>query len=283
MSRSEQIPVDMLLPPERPARIESTAMRFDELCQSIARKGLLQPIGVTDLMNGWYRIRWGTRRTLAHRELGKPTISAIVFEIGEGDEEDDMLTENFQRTEMTEAEEMRAFVAWMDKHKGSVHGCATALNVTDYRVRNALIVAEGPEEVRQAFEENKITVAVAVELTQVPTQLHLTNLLFHAIRSQCSAKFIRIWREQIERDGLDIGIEQVQEVIAQQSQINYANMLQCCVCEQFREYQDASVRGVCHTCWGALMQLKDRAVLEAAMNVQEVNNAEDRPESRPAK
>ena len=206
-------------------------------------------------------------------------ILAQVFEIGEGDEEDDMLTENFQRTEMSEAEEMRAFVRWMKIHGGTINGCATALNVSAYRVRNALIVAEGPENVRQAFEEGKVTTAVAVELCQVPTILHTQNLLFHAIRSQCSAKFIRVWREQIERDGLDIGIEKVQEVIAEQSQINYANTVQCNVCAQLKEYPEQAVRSICHTCWGALMELKDNAMQQALSESQEVSNAEQAVEN----
>lgn len=275
MSKILEIPVDMLLPPEIPARRESTQEKFEELCQSIARRGLMQPIGVTDLTNGYYQLRWGMRRSLAHRELGIKTILAVVHAIDEGDAEDDMLSENFQRTEMTEPEEMRAFSAWMKKHNGSIHGCATALNVSDYRVRNAMIIAEGPEIIREAFENGEIKAPVAVELTQVPTLLHTQNLLFHAKRSQCSAKFIRIWREQIERDGLDIGIKQVEEVIATQSQVNFSNVLKCQCCEQMKEYAQAAVMGVCHTCWAALMQLKDKAVLEAAMENEGGNNGTD--------
>ena len=183
-----------------------------------------------------------------------------------------MLTENFQRTEMSEAEEMRAFIAWMKKHNGSIHGCATALNVSDYRVRNAMIIAEGPENVKEAFEKGQIKAPVAVELTQVPTLLHTQNLLFHAIRSQCSAKFIRVWREQIERDGLDIGIEKVQEVIATQSQVTFANVLQCNCCSQMKQYSEASVMGVCHGCWAALMELRQNAIDQAALEAEEINN-----------
>lgn len=275
MARLEQIEVEQIILPDEIMRRETMSQDIESLVEDIASRGLIQPIGVTQLADGRYRIRWGARRTLAHRMMGKKTISAMIHDEGEADEVDDMARENYQRVQVSDGEDVRFICRYMKEKEISAAECARRLRIPYPRVLRAAAIVGGDEDVVQALYDGKISAAVAEELVQLPSKLHTQNLLFHAIRSGCAAKFIRVWREQIERDGLDIGVEHVQEVIAQQSQVNYANMLQCCVCAQYKDYMAAAVRGVCHVCWGALMDLKDQALLQAAQEPQEVNGAEN--------
>lgn len=209
--------------------------------------------------------------------MNKPTILAMVHQEDEADELDDQVRENYQRVQLSDGEDVRLICRYLAKNEISAAEGARRLRIPYPRVLRAQAIVGGDEAVIAALYEGSITAAVAEELVQLPTKLHRTNLLYHAIKSQCSAKFIRVWREQIDRDGLAVGIEQVEAVIAQQSTVNYANTLQCNVCEQFHDYQTCTVRGVCHVCWGALMSLKDRAILDAAIEQEEVGNDNERP------
>lgn len=278
MAILQEIPVDQIVLPDEIMRKETMSTDINELIEDIAARGLIQPIGVTILPDSRYRIRWGARRTLAHRLMGKLTISAMIHQADEADELDDMARENYQRVQVSDGEDVRFICRYLRDKNVSAAECARRLRIPYPRVLRAQAITGGDEAVIAALYEGTITAAVAEELVQLPTQLHRTNLLYHAIKSQCSAKFIRVWREQIDRDGLAVGIEQVEATIAEHSNINYANMLQCTCCQQFYDYVSCSVRGVCHTCWGALVQLKDRAVLEASVAQEEVNGAETRPQ-----
>lgn len=276
MAHLQEIPVEQVVLPDEIMRRETMSQDINELIEDIASRGLIQPIGVTILPDSRYRIRWGARRTLAHRLMNKPMIAAMIHSEGEADELDDMARENYQRVQVSDGEDVRFICRYLVEKQVSASECARRLRIPYARVLRAQAITGGDDDIVNALYEGSITAAVAEELVQLPTKLHRTNLLYHAQKSQCSAKFIRIWREQIERDGLAVGIQEVEAVIAQQSTINYANTLQCTCCLQFHDYASCSVRGVCHGCWAALMQLKDQAVLNAAIESQEVNGVDVR-------
>lgn len=279
MAELQQIEVTQIILPDSPMRLESLTEDIEPLIEDIASRGLIQAIGVTQLPDGRYRLRWGARRTLAHRMAGWKTIPAMVHAPGEADETDDMARENYQRVQISDAEDVRFIVHYMTEKGITASECSRRLRIPYARCLRAQAIVGGDADVVQALYKGKISAAVAEELVQLPSKLHTQNLLFHAIRSQCAAKFIRIWREQIERDGLDIGVKHVEEVIAQQSQINYANTMQCQVCTQYHDYMSAGVHAVCHTCWGALMSLKDAALQEAAETSQGMSNVEQSAEN----
>lgn len=282
MATLQEIPVELIILPDEIMRRETMQQDIEALVEDIAARGLIQPIGVTTLADGRYRIRWGARRTLAHRMMARTMIPAMVHSENEADETDDMARENYQRVQVSDGEDVRFICRYLKEKNISASECARRLRIPYARVLRAQTITGGDEEVIAALYEGRITAAVAEELVLVPTKLHTQNLLHHAIKSGCSAKFIRIWREQIERDGLDIAVQQVEQIITEQNQVNYANMLQCNVCQLYHDYMHASVKGVCHTCWAALMSLKDEAIAKARQGEQEVNGASEPTQERPA-
>lgn len=248
MAELREIPVEFLMPPDQPMRTTSTAMSMEELIESIASRGLLQPIGVTDLANGWYQIRWGMRRTLAHRHLGKQTILAMVHAIGEGDAVDDMAAENFQREQLSEAEECRFFHQYVAAKGVSPAEAARRLRVPYGRVARAIHILGGDSEVVAAFEEGKVSAAQAAELVDFPAGVYRQNALHHTIRQSLSAKYLRAWREQVEVNGLDLMVQDIPQIISQAVNVNRADQQQCNLCNEWKWVAETSIECVCGTC-----------------------------------
>ena len=111
---------------------------FDDFVNSIRDEGLLQPIIVRTVLDGGYEIIAGQRRFLAYRELGLPTIPALVR-----DDLDDIdatavsLIENVQRADLNAMDKARVYQALHEKY-GSVSLVAKKVGVTPQTVRRYL-------------------------------------------------------------------------------------------------------------------------------------------------
>lgn len=71
-------------------------MEILSLAESIQQNGLLQPLSVRKLPDG-YELIAGERRLRAARELGLPTVPCIVFDVSDRTSAILSLVENIQR------------------------------------------------------------------------------------------------------------------------------------------------------------------------------------------
>ena len=109
--------------PDQPRKaIDADALT--ELAASIERHGLLQPIVVQATGDDRYVLVAGQRRLLAHRELGRSRIAALL---SSGDREELALIENLQRENLPALDEAEALVALKQRHGYSQDELAKAL------------------------------------------------------------------------------------------------------------------------------------------------------------
>jgi len=78
MQELHTIPVALIEPDPNQPRKAFDEVALQELAESIAHHGLIQPVAVLDLGNGRYRLIYGERRWRAHKLAGLDTIRAIV-------------------------------------------------------------------------------------------------------------------------------------------------------------------------------------------------------------
>jgi ParB family chromosome partitioning protein len=95
-----------------------------ELAASIERHGLLQPVVVQPAGNDRYVLVAGQRRLLAHRELGRSRIAALLTA---GDRDELALIENLQRENLPPLDEAEALAALKQRHRYSQDELARAL------------------------------------------------------------------------------------------------------------------------------------------------------------
>lgn len=103
------VPVDAITPdPKQPRRLFNKRAIAD-LARSIRQEGLLEPILVRPTEPGKYQLIAGERRWRATRELGQPTIRAIVHQASEQQAFKLSLIENLQREQLNVIERGLAF------------------------------------------------------------------------------------------------------------------------------------------------------------------------------
>jgi ParB family chromosome partitioning protein len=103
------VPVDAITPdPKQPRRIFNKHAIAD-LARSIRQDGLLEPILIRPTEPGKYQLIAGERRWRATRELGHPTIRALVSQASEQQAFKLSLVENLQREQLNVIERGLAF------------------------------------------------------------------------------------------------------------------------------------------------------------------------------
>ena len=109
--------------PDQP-RQSVDAAGIAELAASIERHGLLQPIVVQPAENDRYTLVAGQRRLLAHRELGRTRIAALLTA---GSRDELALIENLQRENLAPLDEAEALAALKQRHGYNQDELAKAL------------------------------------------------------------------------------------------------------------------------------------------------------------
>ncbi|WP_314010983.1 ParB/RepB/Spo0J family partition protein [Cryptobacterium curtum] len=165
---SEEVPLDTVKPnPDQP-RTHFDVEEIAELAQSIEKEGLLQPILVRKVDDG-YQIIAGERRWQACKKLGMKTVPIRVKDV-EGDKALELaLIENIQRSDLNPIEEAYGYKRLMERQGLTQSEVARAVSKGRSTITNALRLLELPEDAQQLLFEEKITAGHARAILSIPT------------------------------------------------------------------------------------------------------------------
>ena len=130
---------------------------LQELADSIAVHGILQPLLVRPLSNGGYQIVAGERRWRAARMAGLTEVPAVVRELSDSEMAEIALVENLQREDLNPLEEAEGYGFLIDTYGLTQEEIAKAVGKSRPAVTNALRLLGLPQEVRAALAEGKIS------------------------------------------------------------------------------------------------------------------------------
>jgi ParB family chromosome partitioning protein len=122
---------------------------------------LLQPILVTPLENGGYRIVAGERRWRAARLAGLKEVPVYVRELSEKQVMQLALIENIQRQDLTPIEEAKAYKQLMDKYFMTQQELAKAVGKSRSAIANAVRLLELAEPVQKYLDRGELSVGHA--------------------------------------------------------------------------------------------------------------------------
>ena len=127
--------------------------RFDEvelqaLADSIAQHGLLQPLAVRDMGNGYYQIIAGERRWRACRLAGLSEVPVTVVEADDRTVMELALVENLQREDLNPMEEAEGYRVLLEEYGLTQEQAAQQVGKSRSAVANALRLLTLSDEVR---------------------------------------------------------------------------------------------------------------------------------------
>ena len=149
------LPVEAIRPNRFQPRREFDEAALEELRESIARHGILQPLSVRDIGGGKYELIAGERRLRAARLAGLTTVPVIFRTATDAELAEMALIENIQREDLNPIEEARAYEQLLTKFRLSQEDLARRVARSRSAIANSVRLLRLAEEV-QAFIANGV-------------------------------------------------------------------------------------------------------------------------------
>jgi len=159
--------------PEQP-RVQFKEEAIDELADSIAERGVLQPILLRPHGDG-FEIVAGERRWRAAQRARLHTIPALVREIDDSTAAEIALIENVQREDLNAIEEAEGFRQLIQRHGHTQDNVAKLVHKSRSHVANLLRLLDLPEFVRQSLVRGDISMGHARAVATAPDPEELTK------------------------------------------------------------------------------------------------------------
>lgn len=144
---------------------------LEELAASIKEHGLLQPILVTEIKGGKYRIISGERRWRASRIAGLTEVPVIVKDLSKQEIMEIALIENLQREDLNTVEEAKGYETLMKEFGLTQEAVAKRVGKSRPVVANALRILSLPEYVLELLEKEEINAGQARSLIPIKEKL----------------------------------------------------------------------------------------------------------------
>jgi ParB family chromosome partitioning protein len=154
--------VSQIEPDRNQARKYFNEQALFELAESISQYGIIEPIVVKPMENGFYKIIAGERRWRASRMAQLREIPAIVKDdISEVDAFKMSFAENLQRQSLTPIEEALGFVRMRDEFNMTQQEISNATGKSRSTVANVVRLLKLPQSVQNMVEDGSLSVAHA--------------------------------------------------------------------------------------------------------------------------
>lgn len=174
-----EIPVEKITENPRQPRYHFSPSDLEDLISSIKEHGIIQPLVVTRMGEG-YELIAGERRLRASRTLGLKTVPAVVREATEQQKLELALIENIQRQDLNAMEEALAYRALIDEFNLTQEDVGQRVGKSRSAVANIIRLLELPEEMLNALRDGMITKSHARSLLAEP-DAQKRRALFDAI------------------------------------------------------------------------------------------------------
>ncbi len=157
-------------------RVEEAAL--EQLAASIAEHGVLQPILVTETLDG-YQLVAGERRVRAAQLAGLDRVPAVVRQLADRDQLELALVENIQRADLNAMEEASAYRQLIEEFGFTQEQLAERVGRARSTVANTLRLLEMDGRVQEAVADGRLSEGHARAMAGLPgpQQAHLLETI----------------------------------------------------------------------------------------------------------
>ena len=201
-----EIDIDRILPNSQQPRKSFDEESLEELAGSIRQHGVVQPIVVRPLEDGFFQLIAGERRWRASQRAGLLKIPAVIRQAGEHDTLEIALIENLQRQDLNPLEEAQAYERLIVDFGMTQDEVARRVGKNRATIANMLRLLKLPIEVQHWLRENKLSTGHAKALLSLSELSAILDAARRVIQGNLSVRqaemlVSRISKGETEHDG----------------------------------------------------------------------------------
>ncbi len=173
-----RIPVELIEPNPRQPRHDFDETALQELASSIKLHDIVQPITVTQMTGGKYRLISGERRWRASKIAGLKDVPAYIRQANDQELLELALLENLQREDLNAVEIALSYKRMMEELNYTQEQVAERMGKERSTVANYIRLLKLPPDIQVAVRKNEISMGHARALINVDTvdkQLFIYN------------------------------------------------------------------------------------------------------------
>ena len=183
-----RLPLAKLEPRRDQPRTNFDQEKLEELAESIREHGLIQPITVRPVSDGFYQIIAGERRWRAARKAGLYDVPVNIIDADDRETEELALIENLQREDLNPIEEARGYQQLMKKFDLTQEQVADRVGKSRPVVANSLRLLRLPDAVIVLTESGKLSLSHARALLEVKDPQWQTDIAIKAVDEGLSVR-----------------------------------------------------------------------------------------------
>lgn len=150
-----ELKIDQLQPGQYQPRQQFPQEKLEELADSIRRQGIIQPIVVRSVLNG-YEILAGERRWRAARLAGLATVPVVVREMSNENAIAVSLIENIQRQDLNAIEQAQALQRLIDNFGLTHEQAAAAVGKNRASITNLLRLLKLSDTIQEYLQNGRL-------------------------------------------------------------------------------------------------------------------------------
>jgi len=162
-----EIGIERILPGTSQPRTGFNEGSLKELAQSIKEKGIIQPIVVSRVGDGTFRIIAGERRWKAAKIAGLEKIPAVIKDVSPREAVEIALIENIQREDLDPVETASAFERLLREFDITQEELSKRVGKDRATIANYLRILKLPEEAREYLKNGSLTVGHAKAILSI--------------------------------------------------------------------------------------------------------------------
>ncbi len=155
---------------------------LNQLAQSIAKHGVIQPLTVRE-KNGAYQIVAGERRWRAAKIAGLSEVPVRIMELSDSETAQIALIENLQREDLNPIEEANGYKQLSEKYGLKQEEIASVVGKARSSITNTMRLLELPEEVKDLAKQGKISQGHCKALLSVQDEIKQLEIA-HKVASE---------------------------------------------------------------------------------------------------
>ena len=166
----KKLPLHKIEPnPDQPRR-DFDPEELEELAASIRTHGIIQPLTVREMPNGYYQIIAGERRWRASRLAGLEEIPVVIIEADDKKAMELALIENLQRSDLNPVEEANGYESLIKEYGLTQEEAAARVGKSRPAVANALRLLNLCEGVLEKVRNGELTAGHARAILQLKSE-----------------------------------------------------------------------------------------------------------------